>query len=1268
MDDQAASTSTTTGSASSFPVEIAASATAPIEQRAVEAAVNEKEEPPPSPAVNQVQRSSLYRGSSNPRSSVRATTATTGSMSAVNSSKSSSGMDKSEPGTVARVEGEGSVKYEAMKRQSASHAGTSTSTTSTDREAPISAGRRATVTAASGGSSLMSGPTPAINRRASSEPTAVILAQGGTMPFVHRDGPPPPPPSPTKTPIKTPTKTTLQEEADAALKSGLKQSRAAARASVSQGTLNSSLPGVQSMPPKSRASISTTYSSNSNGGMHSSAVEADARIKAGLRNSRLSTTGNSSQVGASFVPTPAALAINSNSTNTPPRQSRRNTTQAIPRASIIDADTRKKHGLRNHSSSSTTSSSPGATSVTHRGPVMMDDSSHTNHTSRASVASRNSMIDADTRAKYGLRNSMPPSTMDDGSHNSHHRQQRGSVLSRGSPMDDSSRNSHRGSVASSRNSMVDADTRMKYGLRNSMAPGTPVRATNSNNSGSVYITPDRSVASFANSEGSALCDFDEGYDPSARLFGDPETKSSDKNEDPLVAVESQQEVAHDRGVAVAVHMSPNCTTESGNLRPGAYRGAVTESGHNFSLERTQSLEKGGIAMVGRGAPLDPLRESYSNKEYQGELMEAAAIAVPQLAPQTTANDSQRIANSSSRHGAQQDESTGASRKSIFWLKHFWWIALLIIFALIGIIVGVVFGTSGSRSSDGSEFPSESIDAQSTSSGLPVPLSTLFPTTVLANSTVEAIESGGRVPQYLAYQWLVGDPALDAYTEEQLLQRFALASLYYSTDGPNWFPEDTGAIFLEYETHECSWFNTGVEQCAGYDRSDYLSDELRDHYPYSSLVLSGDTRMGDIPQIRGKLAPELSLLTSLETLDIGLQSLRGSIPAELSALSKLETLVLYGNYLSGVIPPSLFASPPKTMWLSHNDFDKQVIPSTIGADLTSFYCINCNLEGTIPAELFRLTSLQELRLGENDLTGTVDTRIGDLTRLETLLLSMNRLTGNLPSELGRLAALKDFQIQSNKIEGALPTELGQLTELLYFDVAGNKLEGSLITELGQLSNLRELKLSKKTLLQALTNTGLSGEIPSSYLLGSSDGGTNITKSPAFPFLTHLWIEGTAVSGTVPTELALLTPLQGLRLGRNKFTEGGLPNLVQLTNLEELTFSFNDRLPERAIPSELGLLTRLTNLGLAGSNFHSSIPSELGLLSDLQYLKLQANTLTAEIPEEVMAVAETLDQLRIDENKGNLSGTFPSGVCGIEDLQLGCSDDENSKLCGCGCPCE
>ena len=1355
MDDQAASppgaSSSSSANGTDFDFDKQAGSV-PAQEVGIAAAVEKEDH-----VEEHLERSSLVRGStstctagsSNARSSARATSTTTNSTNNnSNNSNSSSSMDKSEPGTVARVEGEGHAKYQQMKRQSASAvpsttASTSSSSTAPSKEAAMDASqtsltssrRRATVTAV--GSSIIHGLPPSISRRSSSEPTAVILAQGGTMPFTATASSTsstssgiPPSPSPKKA---------TQEETDAALKAGLKQSRAAARASVSQG----SLPGLQPMPPSpmaktTRQSSTTTTATNSNSGMmHSSAAEADARIKAGLRNSRMSTY---SQVGASFVPTPVALAGNTNtptsrssmisttsssilsdqshtntivdagarlkrglrnstltastvgtrtgitmmddsSSNTQnTRRSRRNTTQNIPRASIMDADARQKHGLRNHSSA-TASTSPGVTHVSHRGSLMDDSSQNHQHTtSRASVTSRNSMIDADTRAKYGLRN---PSIMDDGSHNSHQRP-RGSVLSRGSLMDDGSSNSHRGSVVSrnsmasrnssileadararsalsrgsplddassshshrgsvlSRNSMMDADTRAKYGLRNSVAPGTPIRATHASSS------PDRSVAS---SEGSALSD----HDPSTRLFGDDE----DKND--ALTRASQAD-------AMGIHISPGCATDSGNLRPGAYRGTVTAT--EFSLERAQSLQKGDMALIGVQRPLGVLQESYSNKEYEGELLEAAAMVVPQLAPQTTAHESQRAKNAdgSSRRGTLQDDSAGASRKSIFWLKHFWWITLLIIVALIAISVGVVVGTSGSDSGDESGDSSESTTEQSSPQGLPIPLSTLFPTTVLANSTVNAIErGGGRAPQYLAYQWLVDDPALDAYSERQLLQRFALASLYYSTNGPNWFQEDADVTFLDYETHECSWFNTGVEQCAGYDRSEYLSDELRDHYDYVSLVLSGgDTRSEDIPQIRGELVPELSLLTSLKTVDIGLQELRGPIPAELSALSTLETLVLYGNYLSGVIPPSLFATPPKTLWLSHNDFGKQSFPSAIGSDLTSFYCINCNLEGTVPMELYQLTGLQELRLGQNGLTGTIMTSIGDLSRLETLLLSKNRLTGNLPSELGRLTALTDLKIQSNKIEGVLPIELGLLTSLWYFDVAGNKLGGTLIEELGMLSNLRELKLSKREELQALQNTGLSGEIPSSYLLrgGGSVNGTATT--PAFPFLTHLWIEGTAVSGVVPTELALLAPLQGLRLGRNKFSGGRLPDLQKLSNLEELTFSFNDGLPERAIPSELGLLTKLTDLGLAGCNFHSSIPSELGLLSNLQYLKLQANTLTSEIPEEFMAVAETLDQLRINENSGNLSGTFPSGVCGIADLQLGCS--ENSKLCGCGCPCE
>ncbi len=113
--------------------------------------------------------------------------------------------------------------------------------------------------------------------------------------------------------------------------------------------------------------------------------------------------------------------------------------------------------------------------------------------------------------------------------------------------------------------------------------------------------------------------------------------------------------------------------------------------------------------------------------------------------------------------------------------------------------------------------------------------------------------------------------------------------------------------------------------------------------------------------------ELSLTNNLLT---------GRISAEISLLATLEHVELRGNALAGPIPPEI------------GNLRKLRVIDLGGNALT----------GPIPPELANLAELEELGLGWNDLTGPVPTELGDLQQLRSLYLSGNALTGSIPPEL------------------------------------------------------------------------------------------------------------------------------------------------------------------------------------------------------------------------------------------------------------------------------
>jgi Leucine-rich repeat (LRR) protein len=197
----------------------------------------------------------------------------------------------------------------------------------------------------------------------------------------------------------------------------------------------------------------------------------------------------------------------------------------------------------------------------------------------------------------------------------------------------------------------------------------------------------------------------------------------------------------------------------------------------------------------------------------------------------------------------------------------------------------------------------------------------------------------------------------------------------------------------------------------------------------------------------------------------------------------------------------------------------------------------------------------------------------------------------------------------------------------------------------LSNLQELKLSSRQ----FPNQDLTGPLPTEYFVVQqsmhNNNKTNVN-SAAFPKLHTLWLANTKVTATIPTEMALLSSsLKHLRFGNNEMSG--------------------------TVPSELGKLTKLVELGLTASNLTSTIPSELGELTTLQHLRLGNNHLSGTIPIELSHLTN-LKVLRLESNR-DLQGLIPDAFCGIPELTFGCGDDDSltvmgtTDLCGCDCPC-
>ncbi|CAA3025311.1 probable LRR receptor-like serine threonine-kinase At1g63430 [Olea europaea subsp. europaea] len=160
------------------------------------------------------------------------------------------------------------------------------------------------------------------------------------------------------------------------------------------------------------------------------------------------------------------------------------------------------------------------------------------------------------------------------------------------------------------------------------------------------------------------------------------------------------------------------------------------------------------------------------------------------------------------------------------------------------------------------------------------------------------------------------------------------------------------------------------------------------------------------------------------LNISGASLRGFIAPELSLLSTLQELILRGNLLMGTIPKVIgMLKNLKVLDLSSNQLTGG-IPPQIG-NLTIVIKINLQFNGftgKLPSELGNLKYLEELRLDRNKLLGTIPASNGSAfpSNARGIYASSGRPTGFCLS-----SQLKAADFSYNFFNGSIPKCLGFL---------------------------------------------------------------------------------------------------------------------------------------------------------------------------------------------------------------------------------------------------
>jgi Leucine-rich repeat (LRR) protein len=383
----------------------------------------------------------------------------------------------------------------------------------------------------------------------------------------------------------------------------------------------------------------------------------------------------------------------------------------------------------------------------------------------------------------------------------------------------------------------------------------------------------------------------------------------------------------------------------------------------------------------------------------------------------------------------------------------------------------------------------------------------------------------------ALQWLAFDDRLASVDRGTIRARYALATLYYSTNA-SW--KTKSHWMSSYPV--CLWH--GI-QCI--DSQDTIG-------LVKSVNLTWNGLVGTIP-------PEIALLKSeLVFFDISGNAIQGSIP-DLAPLENLQQLYLGSNNLSGTIPSTLYnlsllthlyleeckLSGPLSSTIGqlsnlegldlHSNFFSSSIPSSIGklTDLSVLYMDTNTLTGIIPTTIGALTRLVDLRLRRNQLRGPIPAQITRLHTLQVLYLNSNELTGTIPVALAKLPLMRELHLYDNNIEGTIPDELNSLTLLTVLYLDQNQLKGRIPTTLSNLNYLESIYLF---------DNDLTGPIP--------------TELGALPSLKRLLLHHNKLTGRIPAQLGALPKLETLYLHNNTLT--GLVPAALLGNLSTTLTAF------------------------------------------------------------------------------------------------------------------
>ncbi|VEU33888.1 unnamed protein product [Pseudo-nitzschia multistriata] len=321
----------------------------------------------------------------------------------------------------------------------------------------------------------------------------------------------------------------------------------------------------------------------------------------------------------------------------------------------------------------------------------------------------------------------------------------------------------------------------------------------------------------------------------------------------------------------------------------------------------------------------------------------------------------------------------------------------------------------------------------------------------------------RAKQWVLTQNLPVDDSSTMTMEQQAIQLYALACIYYATFSvrSEWTDVHYGLdLALPGWYSSGGWLGSAKDVCTNWhgltcdDQGRIFKIQLDTNgltgaFPPEVALLHETLNTIDlynnmVHNVGDEGNSFFGELTNLEYLYIGTTNFEyKGIPTALGKLTALKELDVSYNLYFGELNGATFENLSNLRYLA---MDGNAYNSSLPIEITQlsnleylyagFSFLQDNLEF-----VSSLPKIRELWVDDNPgLTGTIPPSIADAGSLASFSASNCELTGSIPTEMGSMANMVQLWLNDNNLTGQIPSEFGNIVTLQILNLQGNELVG------------------------------------------------------------------------------------------------------------------------------------------------------------------------------------------------------------------------------------